>query len=82
MGIFTIKGELWNNFTYTPFLFKVNVTNKAPYLQTPKIPDIIVPFDTDYTYYFGDGTDREGQKIKYEANEKSKSTLPPFITLE
>ena len=80
--MFTIKGELWNKFSSTQFFFRVNVTNKAPLLKIQKIPNLNVPFDSDFTYYFGEGTDREGQKIRYEANEKSKSSLPSFITLE
>jgi hypothetical protein len=50
--------------------------------SSQKIPDLSVPFDIDYTYYFGEGTDREAQTIRYEANEKSKLTLPSFMTFE
>jgi hypothetical protein len=82
IGMFTIKGELWNNFTFTQFQFKISITNRAPQLSITKIPDLNVAVETDFTYYFGEGTDREGQKIRYEANEKSKQYLPSFITLE
>lgn len=39
LGIFTIKGQLWNNYTYTSFQFKLNVTNLAPYFVIGKIID-------------------------------------------
>jgi hypothetical protein len=72
IGIFTINGELWNDYTKTPFSFKVNVTNQAPYLLEGKISDLKVPIISDFTFNFSKGFDREGQKIKFEANERYK----------
>jgi hypothetical protein len=31
IGIFTIKGELCNDYLKVQFSFKINVTNQAPY---------------------------------------------------
>jgi hypothetical protein len=33
LGIFLIKGKLWNQYASTEFFFKVNVTNSAPYFS-------------------------------------------------
>lgn len=72
IGVFTIKGELWNDFAHTPFFFKVNVTNQAPYLQERQIADVRVPIKEYYTFNFSEGVDREKQTIKYEAKERYK----------
>jgi hypothetical protein len=39
LGIFNIKGQLWNNYTYTSIQFMLNVTNMAPYFVIGKIVD-------------------------------------------
>jgi hypothetical protein len=39
LGIFNIKGQLWNKYTYTSFQFRLNVTNTAPYFVIGKIVD-------------------------------------------
>jgi hypothetical protein len=54
------------------FKLIVSVTNDAPYLKNAKISDIIVLADTVSSYNVSDGVDREGQKIRYEANERNK----------
>jgi hypothetical protein len=69
---FIINGELSNDYTKIQFYFKVNVTNQAPYLQEGKISDLKVPIKSHFSFNFSEGVDREGQKIKYEANEKYK----------
>jgi hypothetical protein len=33
LGVYTIKGQLWNAYTSISFQFRVNVTNEAPYLM-------------------------------------------------
>ena len=35
--------------------------------------------DIENTYNLAEGVDREGQKIRYEANERNKQTLPSFM---
>ena len=72
IGIFIIKGELWNLYTHISFSFKVNVTNQRPYLQQRQISDLKVPIKTEHRFNFSEGFDREGQRIKYEANERYK----------
>jgi len=32
LGVYLIKGQLWNAYTYIGFQFRLNVTNKAPYI--------------------------------------------------
>jgi len=32
LGLTTIKGELWNDYNFISFEFKVNVSNEAPFL--------------------------------------------------
>jgi hypothetical protein len=39
LGLYIIKGKLWNQYTYTSFTFKINVTNEAPYLMGGQLPD-------------------------------------------
>jgi hypothetical protein len=72
IGVFTIKGELYNDYTSTPFSFKVNVTNQAPYLLERQIADVKVPIKGEYTFNISEGVDREKQTIKYEAKERYK----------
>jgi hypothetical protein len=38
-----------------------------------------VVLDIENTYNLAEGVDREGQKIRYEANERNKQTLPTFM---
>jgi hypothetical protein len=64
------------------FKLIVSVTNEAPYLKNAKISDIIVLVDTVNSYNISEGVDREGQKIRYEANERSKLGLPSFISFK
>jgi len=59
LGIFTLRGELWNDYTSTPFFFKVNVTNQAPYLLERQIKDVRVPINGEHTFNFSEGVDRE-----------------------
>ncbi len=33
LGLYTIKGQLWNSYTHISFQFRINVTNQAPYLM-------------------------------------------------
>ncbi len=30
LGVYTIKGQLWNAYAYISFQFRLNVTNEAP----------------------------------------------------
>jgi hypothetical protein len=39
LGLYIIKGKLWNQYTFTSFTFKINVTNEAPYLMGGQLPD-------------------------------------------
>ena len=41
MGIFIIKGKLWNYYASTRFSFKINVTNEAPFLKANQLQDYI-----------------------------------------
>ena len=62
LGIYTIKGKLWNKFTYTNFTFKINVTNEPPYLSGGQIKDeVVVSLNTIETFNIPSGVDREGQ---------------------
>jgi hypothetical protein len=60
IGIFTINGELCNDYLKLDFSFKVNVTNKAPYFLEKKLIDLKVPIKTLFTFNFSEGIDREG----------------------
>jgi hypothetical protein len=40
-------------------------------MKTKKISDITVLLDIENTYNLAEGVDREGQKIRYEANERN-----------
>jgi predicted nucleic acid-binding Zn-ribbon protein len=72
IGVFTIKGDLYNEYTSTPFSFKVNVTNQPPYLIERQIADVKVPIKGEYTFNISEGVDREKQIIKYETKERYK----------
>lgn len=70
---------LYNAYSKYDYSFKINVTNQAPKLLNGKFPDFKIPINTVYTYNFSEGVDPEKQKIKYEANERYKQLLPPFM---
>lgn len=59
LGIFTIKGQLWNNYTCTSFQFKLNVTNMAPYFVMGKIADQFVAPNSKTIFQLPDVVDRE-----------------------
>jgi hypothetical protein len=69
---FAIDGELWNDYTFINFQLRVSVTNEPPHLKNAKISDIIVVADSVNTYNVSEAVDREGQKIRFEANERNK----------
>ena len=62
LGIYTVKGRLWNKYTYTNFTFKINVTNEPPYLSEGQLMDeVVVGLNTIETITIPSGVDREGQ---------------------
>ena len=69
LGIFTINGELHNNFEKIDFSFKINVTNQPPKLLKGSLRDFKIPIKTIEIFNVSEGFDRENQKITYEANE-------------
>jgi hypothetical protein len=50
-------------------MFKVSVTNESPHLNT-KIKDIVVVVEKFESFFISEATDREGQKIIFQAYEK------------
>jgi hypothetical protein len=61
LGFYIIKGQLWNDYTYLSFQFRLNVTNEAPYILDYKMPDqIVVALNTTEHYFLPSALDREG----------------------
>jgi hypothetical protein len=80
LGVYVIKGQLWNAYTYLGFQFRLNVTNEAPYIVDDQIPDqIVVALNTIEHYTFPSALDREGQPLTYLAYQTKKSNLPAFV---
>jgi len=51
LGVYTIKGQLWNSYTYINFQFRLNVTNEAPYIVGNQIRDQIIVALNTIEYY-------------------------------
>jgi hypothetical protein len=80
LGVYVIKGQLWNAYTYVGFQFRLNVTNEAPYIVDDQIPDqIVVPLNTIEHYTLPLALDREGQPLTYLAYQTKKISLPAFV---
>jgi hypothetical protein len=79
LGIWTIKGKLWNQYTSVNFTFKLNVTNEAPYFSVDPPRMFIIATNTEQTLSLPKVIDRENQELSIRTHETKHSELPLFI---
>ena len=67
LGYFKLKGELTDGHQQTPYSFKIEVFNEAPYFVDILV-DQYIYVGGDYTYQLPSAEDAEFLPIKYSAS--------------